>query len=125
MSRDPAVIENIKKSLQDFPTSPGVYLMKNDREKIIYIGKAKNLRNRVRSYFNKADHSAKTIYLVGHIRTIDYILTQTEVEAFLLEASLIKKHRPRQYALERAPTVPDLSGGLKLLLAGLLLHPPL
>ncbi len=95
MKRDEAVIENIKRSLQDFPTTPGVYLMKNYKEKIIYVGKAKNLRNRVRSYFNKADHSAKTLYLVGHIRSIDYILTQTEVEAFLLEASLIKKHRPR------------------------------
>lgn len=96
MKRDEALIDSIKQTLQGFPTSPGVYLMKNQKDKIIYVGKAKNLRNRVRSYFNNSvQHSAKTLYLVSHIRTIDYILTQTEVEAFLLEASLIKKHRPR------------------------------
>jgi excinuclease ABC subunit C len=70
--------------------------MKNEQEKIIYVGKAKNLRSRVRSYFTDSkDHSAKTRFLVRNIEKIDYMLTGTEVEAFLLEASLIKKHRPR------------------------------
>jgi excinuclease ABC subunit C len=96
MKRDEAVIEKLKNLIKDFPTSPGVYLMKNRRDKIIYVGKAKNLKSRVRSYFTSSDqHSAKTLYLVSNIFHIDYILTQTEVEAFLLEASLIKKHRPR------------------------------
>src|SRR6185369_4568746 len=78
-----------------FPTQPGVYLMKNVIDKIIYVGKAKVLRARVRSYFNSRDHSAKTKSLVNNIEKIEYILTKTEVEAFLLEASLIKKHRPK------------------------------
>ncbi len=89
-------IEILKDRVKDFPQTPGVYLMKNAAEKIIYVGKAKNLRSRVRSYLTDAkDHSAKTKFLVRQIQTIDYILTGTEVEAFLLEASLIKKHRPR------------------------------
>lgn len=75
---------------------PGVYLMKNHLDKIIYVGKAKSLRNRVRTYFNDLkDHSPKTRILVSQIVELEYILTKTEVEAFLLEASLIKKHRPK------------------------------
>ena len=88
--------ELLKERIKEFPQTPGVYLMKNAVEKIIYVGKAKNLRSRVRSYFTEAkDHSAKTKFLVRQIQRIDFILTGTEVEAFLLEASLIKKHRPR------------------------------
>lgn len=89
-------VEILKERVKEFPQTPGVYLMKNQAEKIIYVGKAKNLRARVRSYLTDGkDHSAKTRFLVRQIQTIDYILTGTEVEAFLLEASLIKKHRPR------------------------------
>lgn len=70
--------------------------MKNAAEKIIYIGKAKNLRNRVRSYFGALPETAsKTKVLVSNIEDIEYVLTKTEVEAFLLEASLIKKHQPK------------------------------
>lgn len=88
--------EILKERVREFPQTPGVYLMKNTQEKIIYIGKAKNLRSRVRSYLGETkDHSTKTKLLVRQIDKIDYILTGTEVEAFLLEASLIKKHRPR------------------------------
>lgn len=90
------IIDELKAKVREFPQLPGVYLMKNDVDKIIYVGKAKNLRSRVRSYLGEGvDHSSKTRLLVRHIRTIDTILTKTEVEAFLLEASLIKKHRPR------------------------------
>ncbi len=90
------LIESLKEKVREFPQVPGVYLMKNAAEKIIYVGKAKNLRARVRSYFGEGkDHSPKTKFLVRQIHKIDYILTGTEVEAFLLEASLIKKHRPR------------------------------
>lgn len=91
-----AQIELLREKVREFPQTPGVYLMKNAAEKIIYVGKAKNLRARVRSYFGEIkDQSAKTKFLVRNIQKVDYILTGTEVEAFLLEASLIKKHRPR------------------------------
>lgn len=90
------IIEELKEKVREFPQLPGVYLMKNAAEKIIYVGKAKSLRARVRSYLTDSrDHSPKTRFLVRNIRSIDTILTKTEVEAFLLEASLIKKHRPR------------------------------
>ncbi len=89
-------LEGVREKVREFPQTPGVYLMKNHAEKIIYIGKAKNLRSRARSYFTDSkDHSSKTTLLVRQIYFVDYILTNTEVEAFLLEASLIKKHRPR------------------------------
>jgi excinuclease ABC subunit C len=87
--------QELRTKVAEFPQNPGVYLMKNAKEKIVYVGKAKNLRARVRSYFNGADHSVKTKYLMMNVVVIDYILTKTEVEAYLLEASLIKKHRPR------------------------------
>ncbi len=89
-------LEQVREKVREFPQTPGVYLMKNHAEKIIYIGKAKNLRSRARSYFTDSkDHSPKTTLLVRQIQFVDFILTNTEVEAFLLEASLIKKHRPR------------------------------
>lgn len=88
--------DELKEKIREFPLQSGVYLMKSNADKIIYIGKAKNVRNRVRSYFTDSkDHSPKTRLMVSHINEIEYILTKTEVEAFLLEASLIKKHRPK------------------------------
>lgn len=88
--------EALKVLIGQFPQVPGVYIMKNAKGKTIYVGKAKNLRARVRSYFHEStDHSVKTRFLVSHIDSIEYMLTTTEVEAFLLEASLIKKFRPR------------------------------
>ena len=89
-------IEDLKAQVREFPQTSGVYIMKNDKDTVIYVGKAKNLRHRVRSYFSQGkDVSVKTTYLVAKIQHIDYILTDTEVEAFLLEASLIKKYKPR------------------------------
>lgn len=86
----------LKEKIQEFPSLPGVYLMKSLQDKIIYVGKAKNLRARVRSYFNNLkDQSPKTTLLMQSVQNIEYLLTQTEIEAFLLEASLIKKHRPK------------------------------
>lgn len=76
------------------PTNPGIYLMKNSDKKIIYIGKAKNLKNRVRSYFLK-NQNYKTQKLVENISDIEFVLTDNESEAFLLESNMIKKHRPR------------------------------
>lgn len=89
-------LEELKQFASSLPKEPGVYLMKNTAGVIIYVGKAKNLKNRVRSYFqNSKDQPVKVKHLVSHITKVDFIVTQTEVEAFLLEASLIKKHRPR------------------------------
>jgi excinuclease ABC subunit C len=89
-------LDELRERVREFPDQSGVYLMKNLTDKIIYVGKAKNLRQRVRSYLGDSkDLSPKTRLLVTHIYVIDYILTKTEVEAFLLEASLIKKHRPK------------------------------
>ena len=88
-------LETLKTKVADFPQSPGVYLMKNNQNKVIYVGKAKRLRNRVRSYLNPNIENGKTQLLVHHLTVIDYILTETEAEAFLLEASLIKKYNPR------------------------------
>ena len=86
----------LKDRVREYPTQSGVYIMKSSTDKIIYVGKAKNLRARVKSYFQDSkDHSAKTKALVQNIFEIEYLLTKTEVEAFLLEASLIKKHRPK------------------------------
>lgn len=85
----------LKEKVADFPTVPGVYLWKNAKDKVVYVGKAKSLRARVRSYFNASDQSLKTKYLMMNVAGVEYILTKTEVEAFLLEASLIKKYRPR------------------------------
>ena len=76
------------------PTSPGIYLMKDSEQKIIYIGKAKNLKNRVKSYFVK-NQNYKTQKLVENISDIEFVLTDNESEAFLLESNMIKKYRPR------------------------------
>jgi len=82
--------------LKSVPKHPGVYLMKNRQGQILYVGKAKDLRKRLSSYQRSAPAaSPKTVLLLKKIRTIDTILTRTEKEAFILESSLIKKHRPR------------------------------
>ncbi|MDH3192660.1 MAG: excinuclease ABC subunit UvrC [Nitrosopumilus sp.] len=78
----------------EIPSNPGIYLMKDVDKKIIYIGKAKNLKNRVKSYFLK-NQNYKTQKLVKNIAYIEFVLTDNESEAFLLESNMIKKHRPR------------------------------
>lgn len=81
---------------KSIPTSPGVYIYKDDRENVIYVGKAKNLRNRVSSYFSQ-DHktSPKTRMLVRKIDDVEFFIVDNEVEALLLENKLIKKHSPK------------------------------
>ncbi len=76
------------------PKNPGVYLMKGSAGQIIYIGKAKDLSKRVSSYFTKHDHDAKTARLVQEIADIEFMVTDNEIEAFLLESNLIKRYRP-------------------------------
>ncbi|MGB9181913.1 MAG: excinuclease ABC subunit UvrC [Pyrinomonadaceae bacterium] len=90
----------LEEKLRNLPTSPGVYLHKDDAGKIIYVGKAKNLRNRVRSYFQAGrGHDRKTRELVRRIRDLEFIVTDTEVEALVLESNLIKQHKPRYNVL--------------------------
>jgi len=86
---------NIKLKLKSIPITSGVYLMKNERDEVIYIGKAVSLRKRVQSYFRKTQTMTKTDLLVADIADIDYIETVSEAEALILEASLIKQHQPR------------------------------
>ena len=85
---------NIKYKLKELPKQPGCYLMKNKNNEVIYVGKAKNLSNRVKSYF-MGSHNAKTTRLVMDITDFEFIITSTEKEAFILEMNLIKKYRPR------------------------------
>ncbi len=77
------------------PTLPGCYLMKNKNDQIIYVGKAKNLRSRVLSYFNNSPKNAKTEILVTHIIDFDFLITENDAESFVLENNLIKKHTPK------------------------------
>ena len=74
------------------PKKAGCYLMKNKSNEIIYVGKAKNLKNRVESYFNSSSKSPKTQILVSHIADFEFIITESEVESFVLENNLIKTH---------------------------------
>ncbi len=83
------------KSPENLPKKPGVYIMRNADGEIIYIGKAKNLLNRVRSYFREKLDRPKTQILMSHFDSLEYILTNSEKEALILEANLIKKHHPR------------------------------
>ena len=93
-------IVTLEEKLANLPTAPGVYLHKDAAGKIIYVGKAKNLRNRVRSYFQAGrGHDAKTRELVRRIEDLEFIVTDTEVEALVLESNLIKQHRPRYNVL--------------------------
>ena len=86
----------IEAKLTSLPTRPGCYLHKDKNGVILYVGKAVNLRNRVRSYFQKsANHTPKIRRLVSHVADIEYIVTDTELEALVLECSLIKKHKPQ------------------------------
>jgi len=90
------IVMTLAGKLENLPTKPGCYIYKDDTGTIIYVGKAINLRNRVRSYFQKsAGHSPKTRRLVENIVDMEWIVTDTELEALILECNLIKKHRPK------------------------------
>jgi excinuclease ABC subunit C len=87
---------DLQSKLNHLPEQPGVYLMKGARGEIVYIGKARVLADRVRSYFLKgSDHTPKTSVLVGQIADVETIVTRSELEALILESNLIKQHRPR------------------------------
>jgi excinuclease ABC subunit C len=87
--------ERLEKQLRDIPPVPGVYLMRDGQDNILYIGKSKKLRSRVRSYFREQHHHTPRIYLmVQQITEIEFIVTDTEAEALALEANLVKQHQP-------------------------------
>ena len=94
--------EQLAEKLERLPHRPGVYLYKDGAGKTIYVGKAKSLRNRVRSYFQpSAEHPPRTARLVREVRDLDVIVVSTEVEALTLESNLIKKERPRYNVILR------------------------
>lgn len=87
---------DINEELKKLPDKPGVYIMHNAADEIIYVGKAINLKNRVRQYFqNNKNKTTKVIAMVSHIAYFEYIVTDSEMEALLLECNLIKEHRPK------------------------------
>jgi excinuclease ABC subunit C len=91
---------NIKEELKRLPLKPGVYLMKDSKEAIIYVGKACKLKNRVRQYFqNSANHTMKIKRMVEKIHSFEYIVTSSELEALILECNLIKTHKPKYNTL--------------------------
>lgn len=92
---------NIEEELKKLPDSPGVYQMKNALGEIIYVGKAKNLKKRVRQYFQSKNHIPKIQVMIKNISEFEYIITDNEVEALILEANYIKKYRPKYNTLLR------------------------
>ncbi|OLS03288.1 excinuclease ABC subunit UvrC [Tissierella creatinophila] len=93
---------NIEEELQNLPAKPGVYIMKNSDDEIIYVGKAISLKNRVRQYFQKSNsQGTKVRAMVSHIKEFEYIIVDNEVEALILESNLIKKHKPKYNILLR------------------------
>ncbi len=87
--------ERLEKQLRDIPPVPGVYLMRDAQDNILYIGKSKKLRSRVRSYFREQhDHTPRISLMIQQITEIEFIVTDTEAEALALEANLVKQHQP-------------------------------
>jgi len=96
MNKIPKSLMRIKVDLQNVPERPGVYFMKNKKEDVIYIGKAKNLKDRISSYFyHNVSHTRKVKRLIGLVRKFDYEVTNSELSALMLESSLIKLHKPK------------------------------
>lgn len=109
--------DKIEEKLKTLPDNPGVYLMKNSNGKIIYVGKAVVLKNRVRQYFRKTEKTEKTARIekmVSLIHDFEYIITDTEDEALILECNLIKKYKPKfNVLLKDDKTYPYIKVGEK------------
>ncbi|MBQ4062352.1 MAG: excinuclease ABC subunit UvrC [Christensenellaceae bacterium] len=88
------ISEYVENKLKTLPSKPGVYIMRSESGRVIYVGKAKILKNRVRQYFGSTKKQAKVEAMVSNIADFEYIITNTEVEALILESNLIKKHKP-------------------------------
>ena len=97
MSPSPEISDTLRKQLDSLPTEPGVYIFTDTRTQTVYVGKATNLRSRVRSYFQAGADDGRFLFsrIVKHTASIDFIVCTNELEALLLENNLIKKHRPR------------------------------
>ena len=106
--------DKIEEKLSTLPENPGVYLMKNSNGKIIYVGKAVVLKNRVRQYFRKNEKTARIEKMVSLIHDFEYIITDTEDEALILECNLIKKYKPKfNVLLKDDKTYPYIKVGEK------------
>ena len=93
---------DIKENLKELPDKPGVYMHKDKLGQVIYVGKASSLKNRVRQYFQSSKNmDAKVSAMVSHIEEFEYITTSTEMEALILECTLIKKYMPKYNVLLR------------------------
>ena len=86
-------MNDLRESVKKITTQPGVYLMRDSSKKVIYVGKAKNLKNRVSQYFQKNSHEGKTKALVANIRSFETIVTASETQALILENDLIKQYK--------------------------------
>ena len=93
------IINNIKSKLENLPGKPGVYQFKDISKKVIYVGKAKLLKNRVRQYFQSRPQGARTESMINKITDLEVIVTDSEVEALILEFNLIKELKPRYNVL--------------------------
>ncbi len=87
--------QSLETKLKNLPSNPGVYQFKNEKGKVIYVGKAKNLKNRIKTYFHNDYSDAKTAVLVSRINDFELIVTDNEIEALVLENNLIKELKPR------------------------------
>ncbi|MBA7686176.1 UvrABC system protein C [subsurface metagenome] len=90
VKESPSSALTLEKKLNRLPDSPGVYLLKDEKRKVLYVGKALSLRKRVRSYFQRTSFSSRIHSLVGQIKDLEWVITDSEAEAFLLESNLIK-----------------------------------
>lgn len=104
----------VEDKLKMLPTDPGVYIMKDDGGHVIYVGKAKNLKNRVRQYFFNTVKTEKVMAMVSHIKDFDYIIVNSEIDALSLENNLIKKYKPKyNILLKDDKTYPYIKVSLK------------
>ena len=104
----------VEDKLKMLPTDPGVYIMKDDGRHVIYVGKAKNLKNRVRQYFFNTVKTEKVMAMVSHIKDFDYIIVNSEIDALSLENNLIKKYKPKyNILLKDDKTYPYIKVNLK------------
>ena len=104
----------LQEKLKLLPDKPGVYIMLDENQNVIYVGKAKNLKNRVRQYFFNSTKTVKVMAMVKNITDFNYIITPTEVDALSLENNLIKKHKPRyNILLKDDKTYPYIKVDLK------------
>ncbi|MCR9204012.1 MAG: GIY-YIG nuclease family protein, partial [Halobacteriovoraceae bacterium] len=101
MAKGSPTLLKLQEKARSLPRKPGCYLMKSSQGKVLYVGKAKDLKARVATYFQNSAKSPKTEILVSHIRDFDFLLTESESEALVLENNLIKKHAPKYNIMMR------------------------